>query len=589
MFRPDWRRRVPVTLPMAAALVLATSCTDVDLADSVPYDYSTGPVAIVNPDWGVLPLPNNFLNPVRQADIVSIPGVPVPATPPERLALPVVDAAAAKIAHDLGYPVQEDNALTRAILAGQNRLDGFIASFAPSIPFSRPIDLDSLVAYDGTNGDKANFWLVDVTDEKAPSVIQPSDYLRLSNWQQATRMPFNLTLRQPPQAVMQPPKDFTPGHTYLVVATGWTEAGLKEKLSKVEADAGKVARPVTADGPFLMFAAPTEFEAIGTTYIGPDGLARSGVVSGLEAARSLEGGRQLTDWGLRIWESLPGVAGAWTRSQVVTAYHFTIATNPVPDYFDTLQGLWGGAAVKPQPSDALDRDAGTMIPVEAACEASLEFAMDRPVRADTVNAATVRLFRVEGATYVEVPLTVTVADATGLPAVKAVPKETLKGGTLHLAVATSGIRSADGSRAAVDQTYFGLVRAALRQEDATTGAVTFMDTPLVTFDAEGSPVAWNSPYLDSRLDTLIMLGEVEDVSQATLDSAGQTMLGVLHYLEGLRKNMKSHLDYLVLGGDGKPGIPGETGVDNVVAEREDIVLAWTFTTGTCSSKAGGAR
>lgn len=572
------------------ALVLTVSgCESAALQEPVPYGYETGPVAIVNPDWGVLPLPNNFLNPVRQAAIVSLPGVEPEDPAPTRLALPVMDAAAAKVAQDLGYDVQEDNALTRAILAGQNRLDGFIASFAPSIPFSRPIDLDSLVPFDGTNADAANFWLVDVTDPATPEVLSPSDYLRVSNWQLADEMPYTLTLRLPPPGVLQPPQDFASGHTYLVVATGWTDRGLKEKLSEADLAAGKVAQPVTADGPFLLFAAPTEFADTGTTYLGPDGLARSGVVSGLEAARTLEGGRQLTDWGLTIWESLPGVAEAWTRSEVVTAYHFTIATNPVPEYFDPVGALLGTNAVKAKPADALDKDAGTMTPVGAPCDPTLAFSLDRPVQADSVNATTVRLFRVAGGTYDEVDLTVTVTDAAGKPAVQAVPNQALLADSLYLAVVTNGVRSADGSRAAVDQTYFGLARAALRQDDVQTGAATFLDTPLVSFDLQGDPLAWNSPYLDSRLDTLILSGQVKDISATQLASAGKTMLVVLHYLEGLRKNLKPHLDFLVLGPDGVPGVPGETGVDNVVAEREDIVLAWTFTTGACGAAGGGAK
>lgn len=574
------------------ALVLATvaACEDdVDLVAPVPYGYETGPVAIVNPDWGILPLPNDFLNPVRQADLVAIPGVEAETPPPTTLALPVVDAAAAQTALDLGYDVTEDNPLTRAILAGQNRLDGFIASFAPSIPFSRPIDLDSVVPYDGTNAATANLWLVDVTDPAAPDVLQPTDYLRVANWQLAETMPFTLTLRLPPDGVLQPPRDFTSGHTYLVVATGWTDRGLKEKLSEADVAAGKVALPVTADGPFLLFAAPTAFDDTGTTYIGPDGLARSGVVSGLEAARELEGGRQLTDWGLKVWESLPGVAEAWTRAEVVTAYHFTIATNPVPDYFDPVGALLGTNAVKATPADALDKDAGTLEPANAPCDAALAFSFDRPVEADTVNATTVRLFRVADGAYTPVDLAVTVADADGEPAVQAAPKAALQAGSLHLAVVTSGVRSADGSRAAVDQTYFGLARAALKQKNAETGAVSFLDTPLVSFDEQGEPVAWNSPYLDSRLDTLILSGQVANISPAQLASAGQTMMVVLHYLEGLRKHLKPHLDFLVLGPDGKAGIPGEPGVDNVVAEREDVVLAWTFTTGACGAGNGGAE
>jgi hypothetical protein len=217
MMYPDWRRRAlaALTVTLALALLMAAACEQVDLDEPVPYDYTTGPVAIVNTDWGVLPLPNDFLNPVRQADLVAIPGVEPETTPPTRMALPVVDAVAAEVARDLGYAVEADNALTQAILAGQNRLDGYIASFAPSIPFSRPIDLDSLVPYDGKNGAEANFWVVDVTDPAAPEILMPGDYLRVANWQLAEEMPFTLTLRLPPAGVLEPPQDFLSGHSYL--------------------------------------------------------------------------------------------------------------------------------------------------------------------------------------------------------------------------------------------------------------------------------------------------------------------------------------------------------------------------------------
>jgi hypothetical protein len=575
MAHPHGRSGARQAVLLALACGAALACTEVKLEEPTPYDYTTGPVAIVNPDWGVIPLPNNFLNPVKQADIVAMPGVPVPPGAPTRMAIPIVDAAAAKTAQDLGYvSVTEDSDLSKALLTGQNRLDGFIASFAPAIPFSRPIDMDTLVPFDGTNAATANFWFVDVTDPAHPEALAPADYLRVFNWQMAEQMPYKLSLRFPAPGILSPPEDFATGHTYLVVATGWTDKGIHEALSDADKAAGKVAQPVTADSPFLLFAAPTEYADIGTTYIGADGLARSGVVSGLAAAQSLEGGRQLTNWGLQIWEALPGVKDAWKREDVVTAYHFTVATNPMPDYFDATAAFLGGNAVKATPADALDKATGTMTTADAGCDSTLDFAIDKPVKADTVTNATVKLFRIEGTTYTEVPLDVTVADAATAPKVTAKPKAALKGGVLHVAVVTNGILNAAGTRTAVDQTYFGVARAGLLAPNAD-GTATFKDTPLVTFDEKGSPVAWNSPYLDSRLDTLILSGVAEDVTKSSLKAAEQTLLGILAYLEGLRKNLKPHLDYMVLGPDGKPG----TG--DVVAEREDIVLAWTFTTAAC--------
>ena len=248
----------------------------------------------------------------------------------------------------------------------------------------------------------------------------------------------------------------------------------------------------------------------------------------------------------------------------------------------------GGNAVKPTPSDALqDKVTGTMESADAACDTALQFVIDKPVKADTVDNRSVKLFHVAGGTYTEVPLTTVVAKAESKPEVTATPKQALTGASMYLAVVTSGVMTPDSSRPAVDQSYFGVARAALLQMDETGGTGRFLDTPIVDFDAAGKPVTWNSPYLDSRLDTLILGGSVDDISKSALASAGETMLDVLGYLEGLRHNLKPHLDFLVLGPDGKPGKPGDPGVDNVVAVREDIVMAWTFTTGTCAQQKGG--
>ncbi len=566
-------RAIAACALLTGACMAVAACSSVNLEESSPYDYASQPVAMVNPDWGVLPLPNNFLNPVKQASIVRFPGMPVPTALPTTMAIPIVDAAAAKTAQALGYPVTEDSPLSKALLTGQNRLDGFITSFVPSIPFSRPLDMTSLHAYDGTNAAAANFWFVDVTDPKVPVVIAPDAYLRIFNWQQRTEMPFTLSLRLPPPGMLSPPADFTPGHSYLVVATGWTDKGLKALAS----DATKPSEPFKADGPFLLFAAPAVFPDAsnpvgGTTYIGPDGGARSGVVSGLAAAQSLEGGRQLTDWALQIWEGLPGVKGAWARDQVVTAYSFTTATNPMPDYFDPIAAFLGGSAVKPQPADAVD-GTGALVTADAACTTTLGFTVDKPVATASATNATVHLFRFAAGAYTEVPLDVAATNADGKASVTATPKAALQGASLYVVAVTNGLTGLDGTRKAVDSTYFGLTRMAYKNVDAATGAATFQDTPLVA-PGPTDALIWQSPYLDSRLDTLILNGAEDPVTAEGLTAAGDTVIQILSYLEAMRKIYKPHVDWMVLGNDGKG--------NNVVAEREDLVLVWTFTTGACA-------
>ncbi|HOI09287.1 MAG TPA: Ig-like domain-containing protein, partial [Myxococcota bacterium] len=365
-----------------------------------------------------------------------------------------------------------------------------------------------------------------------------------------------------------PPADFLAGHTYAVVVTGWKDAGVRD------AD----GNPFKSDGSFLVFAEPDLFPETGTTYIGPDGSSRNSVLVGLAAAQSAEGARQLTNVVLEAWEALPGVTGAWQRNEVVAAFAFTTATNPMPDYFDPVMAFLGMPAVRPQPADAVDGQ-GRLVKADAGCDATLSFTLDKPIDTTTATNGTVKLFRVDGATYTEVPLTVAATSGTGAT-VTATPKAALAGNAQYVAAVTSGIRSADGLRAATDQTYFGLTRAAMKSVDAQTGAWTFVDTPLVAPDGEGNLV-WQSSYLDSRLDTLILNGAQDAIDEESLAAAGATVVGILSYLEAMRGLYKPHMDWLVLGDDGKPGIPGAEGTDNVVAEREDLVLVWTFTTAAC--------
>lgn len=555
-------------LGATVACILIAGCVDLTLQEAPAYDYATQPVAILNTDWGVLPVPNDFLNPVRQAQVVSIPGVPDPAEPPTRMAIPIVDAAAAALAQGLGYPVAEDPPLSKALLGGMNRLDGFVTSFAPAVPFNRPLDMASVVPYDGTNAATANLYFLDLTFPAAPQVILPDEYLRVFNWEMRDEMPYKLSLRFPAPAMLSPPADFLAGHTYAVVVTGWKDAGVKDAYGN----------PFKSDGSFLVFAEPDLFPETGTTYIGPDGSSRNSVLVGLAAAQSAEGARQLTNVVLEAWEALPGVTGAWQRNEVVAAFAFTTATNPMPDYFDPVMAFLGMPAVRPQPADAVDGQ-GRLVKADAGCDATLSFTMDKPIDTTTATNGTVKLFRVDGTTYTEVPLTVAATSGTGAT-VTATPKAALAGNAQYLVAVTSGIRSADGLRAATDQTYFGLTRAALKSVDAQTGAWTFVDTPLVAPDGEGNLV-WQSSYLDSRLDTLILNGAQDAIDEDSLAAAGATVVGILSYLEAMRGLYKPHMDWLVLGDDGKPGIPGAEGTDNVVAEREDLVLVWTFTTAAC--------
>ena len=132
---------------------------------------------------------------------------------------------------------------------------------------------------------------------------------------------------------------------------------------------------------------------------------------------------------------------------------------------------------------------------------------------------------------------------------------------------------------AVDETYFGLTRTGLAVRNGDGVVTSYIDTPLLTEDR----TTWNSPNLDSRLDTMILIhvmntGDhpverpIREVDADLLEQAGSGpfgVLGVLKLLDGLRALHKPLFDAVVLQA-------------KAVETREDIVIGWTFTTkATC--------
>ncbi len=571
-----------------------------DLETPEPYDYDSTAILITNPDWGVIPLPNNFLNPVKQAEIVYIPGVEAPAELPVNMALPIVDELAAQVAGDLGYDVAQDTDLTKALITGMNRLDGWVTSFAPKIPFSRLPDYDSIVPFDGTNGAAANLFLLDITDPAAAVVVTPDKYYRVVNWELRDAYPYYLSLRYAPAGMFQAPADFLPGHTYAVVVTGVDETtGIKAFVPAVDGPATE-KEPVQPENTFLVFAAPdaecpddgecmftahNEFtgDDVGLTYITKAGNPVNSVLTGLDAIREAEGARQITDYVLTIWEGLDTVAGVRERTDVVAAFQWTTVSNPMPAFFDAAGALMGGNPVLPSPADYVAE--GAVQKIMAGCNPSIGFNFKSAVADDTVTTDTVKLYAVSGdadVTLTEVPATVTpttTGDTTSV-VVKAVSP--LTPSTRYAVVVTSGVMNAGKTRRAVDETYFGLTRAALAVTGDDGEVTGYLDTPLVGDDGQGGRT-WNSPNLDSRLDTLILnhcmanpidpvAAPIRDVTQAALDEAkdgGFGVMKVLESLEGLRAVYKPIFDAVVLDA-------------GLVDAREDIVLGWTFTTGACN-------
>lgn len=566
-----------------------------------PYDYDSRAILITNPDWGVIPLPNNFLNPVKQFEFVYIPGVPAPESVPVHMALPIVDETAAQVAQDLGYPVVEDGDLTKSLITGLNRLDGWITSFAPKIPFSKEPDYDSIVPFDGTNGATANLFLLDITNPAAPETIMPAQYYRVVNWERRTEYPYYLSLRLIPPGMLQAPADFLPGHTYAVVVTGIDEVTGIRAVTGVDAETNPVTSPVEVENTFLVFAArdgecpadgecvfsvehPVTHEEVGLTYISEAGNPVNSVLTGLEAIQEAEGARQITNYVLKIWEDMDTVKDVRDRTEVVAAFQWTTVSNPMPAFFDAAAALMGGNPILPSPADYVSGD--TVQLAKSNCDPSIGFSFKGAVNHDTVKteAGTVKVYSVTGdtdKTLTEVPVTVTPTTTDGITSVLVKAVSALTPNTQYLVVATDGIMNVGNSRHAVDQTYFGLTRAGLAITDDDNNVISYSDTPLIGDDGNGGLI-WNSPNLDSRLDTLLlsfaMANGIDPVAapmkeitaEMLIESkdGGFGVMKVLGNLEGLRVLYKPLFDAVVL----------DVGL---VESREDLVLGWTFTTGAC--------
>lgn len=586
------RLLVPATTIIA---VLASGCLGKpELTVPDPYDYDSRPILINNADWGVIPLPSNFLNPVKQAEIVYIPGVPIPDGMPTGMALPIVDETAAAVAQALGYQVAEDTALTKSLIAGMNRLNGWVTSFAPKIPFSKMPVYDSIIPFDGTNGDIANLFFMDITDPAAPVVMMPGDYYRVINYNLSETYPYFLSLRLKPTAILQPPQDFAPGHTYAVVVTGVTEeSGIRAVIGKDEADAD-ITAPVEVDNTFLVFAErdrecpaegkcdfkvthPVTEQEFGLAYIGSQGNPVNSVLEGLDAARQAEGARQITNYVLKIWEGMTTVKDVRDRTEVVAAFQWTTTSNPMPTFFDASAALMGGNPVVASPADYVNGD-GDLVPVKVKCDPAIGFGFKVPMDTATINTDSVKLFKVTGTddvTLENVEVTVTPTVDGDMTSVLVKAKAPLAADSRYLVIGTNAMKDQAG-HVAVDETYFGLTRTGLAVRNSEGAVTSYIDTPLLSEDG----TTWNSPNLDSRLDTMILIhvmnaGEpdpvkypIRQVDADLLEQAGSGpfgVLGVLKLLDGLRALHKPLFDAVVLKA-------------KVVETREDIVIGWTFTT-----------
>ncbi len=596
-------------LLLIAVMGLCMQCADVDLEEKASYNYFSELIAVNNADWNVIPLPNNLLNPALQAQIgISIPGVPEAEETPSTISLPTLSQQAADYIGCLGFnsnfgfddPVA-DTSLTGDLLAGQNRLSGFIQGFIPKIPVSMPLDMTSIKRYTGAESGpgsaaEANLFFLDVTDcvgdlescmdiSKAvpfPTEDYSGDYMAF-NIEGRDKPPYFLTLRnQPPAGVIGgTPQDFEDGHTYLLVLTGYDEKGIKSLPDENAGDVVHSLKPdpyftlMATDQPFLInTSAEGEEENIAIlnnlitdltdSYVNDDGetvyyvenedgerCVPTPQKTRMERVIELEGARQIINWGLQVWEGLVGESR--NRNEVAIAYHFTIAQNPMVPLLDAVGMLYGNNPMLVSPADYFTKNSSDITKADTATDAVASFTISDDVDLDSINGDTVQLFTLDNGSVKTVAATVgtNVAD-DGTVTVTVTPTSALSNNTTYWVAANSGIVDEDGFPA-VDSVYFGLTRVV---------------NPLVDDNS------WLSPYLDSRLDTVLAdpsIRPTEDpegvlnITQDHMDKAGKSLYTILSVAELFRQANQDTIDALL-----------ET---DFISEREDLVLLWRFTTG----------
>ncbi len=538
------RRPLPIWL-LVSLLVFAlgsTACESIQQEDPVDFSYESQPVSIFNPDWGVLPLPNNFLNPVAQAEVVqvNIPGAPVPETMPVYMGLPLTDEAALEVRANKGYPAGEaDSPLTLELLSGMNKLDGFVANIVPEFPFSREIDLETVKIYDpevdeagavvgpktnssdetvGWTAEEANFFFLDITDPENPVTV--NNYAMLFNARESSAMPYMLSVRD--KAL----KDFQQGHTYLIVVTGITENGIKDPQGN----------PFAPDSFYMMFSSALP-------YVHPDGTLRNNLLSGEEAVWELEGARQITDYGLKVWETLAGETRS--RGEVITSTSFTIMSNPYSEFFSAVNAVVQATTgsdlfvpMLPEPADMpmFDADGNlSLVKAEAATDSKIKFKVSQPLDADSVISENLKLYKMDDGAYTEIAAGIKLTNGEEDASITITPESALEEDTKYMVAMSNGVIGKNG-RAAADQVFFGLTR---------------VTEPIV--DDKGM---WQSPYLDSRIDSI--------VNGNTLEGAAGDVGKVLSMLELLRLEYKDAMSWL--------------DEQNFVEERADLAMFWTFTT-----------
>jgi len=228
--------------------------------------------------------------------------------------------------------------------------------------------------------------------------------------------------------------------------------------------------------------------------------------------------------------------------------HFTVMSNPFGKFYNGINTLFWDAGVDMMnpmadlsPVDVPRRVDGVMEMqhADAATDAKPTFKLSLPVNEETVTGENIKLFKLaaNGATDVAISVALTSNDESGATVV-ITPAAELEESTEYMVVMSNRVIGQNGLPTA-GQVYFGLTR---------------VTQPLI--DSEGN---LNSPYLDSRADSILLNGK-------DLEGAGQDVSTVLSYLEYLRLHYMDRITWLV-------------DEAKFVEDRADLTLMWTFSTG----------
>jgi hypothetical protein len=383
---------------LGVGMALTVSACDPAIGKDEP---TPGARALFDPDTSTLPLPNDVL---RNSET-------------GMLALPIPEG---------------ESELTRLILANLNRLNGWMASMAITVPFDSKLDPSTLTT--------DTVQLYDVTGVAAQLV--DSYYVMFNVAKEpATEPPYQLTVRLKPAAKGQLPRNFELGHMYALV--------VNDNIR------GEDGLPVIGSA---------AMELLKSTQPLADENGRSLTIVDDASAVQLEGVRRAA-----YGPALDAVvaAGGVPRSRMVAVTAFTVQPNGWP-VFDPV----GLPPVLPAPNDISK-------PADAPLDAKPEVLITVPYDPATAAEA-VKLYARGTGALTPVPFTLetsTQDNGKGLYPLRIVPSA-LQRSTTYQVVMTRALKSTDGYATAPGSLY-ALVAAGTPILDASgKPASPFVDTTL---------------------------------------------------------------------------------------------------------------